>query len=64
MYRIFTLVSVEATSFIPKKYLKKMGAITHRLVVEAPIKIGQIVASNLLNKNIDLVATRKVDIKN
>ena len=64
MYRNFSLVSVETTSSIPKKYLKKMGEITHRLIVGAPIKVGQIVAKNLFGKKIDLVATRKVDIKN
>ena len=32
--------------------------------LEAPIKIGQIVTKNLFGKKIDLVATRKVDIKN
>jgi CxxC motif-containing protein len=47
-----------------KKYLKKMGEITHRLIVGASIEIGQIVAKNLFGKKIDLVATRKVDIKN
>jgi len=31
--------------------------------VEAPIKIGQVVAKNLFGKKIDLVATRKIDIK-
>ena len=64
MYRNFSLVSVETTSSIPKKYLKKMGKITHQIKVEAPIKIGQVIAKNLFGKKIDLVATRKVDIKN
>jgi CxxC motif-containing protein len=47
-----------------KKYLKKMGEITHQIKVEAPIKIGQVVAKNLFGKKIDSVATRKIDIKN
>ena len=37
----FSLVSVKTPVPIPKKYLKKMGEITHRLIVGAPIKIGQ-----------------------
>ena len=49
MYRNFSLVSVETT---------------HQIKVGAPIKIGQIVAKNLFGKKIDLVATRKIDIKN
>ncbi|PKP61165.1 hypothetical protein CVT91_03745 [Candidatus Atribacteria bacterium HGW-Atribacteria-1] len=35
-----------------------------KIKLEAPIKIGQIVAKNLFGKKIDLVATRKIDIKN
>ena len=60
----FSLVSVKTPSPIPKKYLKKIGEITRRIKVEAPVKIGQIVASNLLNENIDLIATRKIKKKN
>jgi len=59
----FPLVSVKTTAPIPKKYLKKIGEITRRIKVEAPIEIGQMVASNLLDNNIDLVATRKIEKK-
>jgi len=57
----FNLVSVKTSSPIPKKYLKKIGEITHHLKVEAPVAIGQVVAKNLLDKKIDLIATRKID---
>lgn len=60
----FSLVSVKTSVPIPKKYLKKIGEITRYLKVKAPIKIGQVVASNLLNENIDLIATRKIEKKN
>ena len=60
----FSLVGVKTPVPIPKKYLKKIGEITRHLKVEAPIEISQAVASNLLDKNIDLVATRKVNINN
>jgi len=56
----FSLVSVKTPVPIPKKYLKKIGEITRRIKVEAPVEVGRVVASNLLNKNIDLIATRKV----
>ena len=59
----FSLVSVKTLSPIPKKYLKKVGEITRRIKVEAPVEIGQIVVSNLLDNNIDLIATRKVKMK-
>ncbi len=59
----FSLVSVKTPVPIPKKYLKKVGEITHRIKVEAPIAIGQVVASNLLGEDIDLIATRKIKNK-
>ena len=59
----FSLVSVKTSVPIPKKYLKKIGEITLRIKVEAPVAIGQIIASNLFNKNIDLIATRKIEKK-
>ena len=59
----FSLVSVKTHLPIPKKYLKKIGGITRRIKVEAPVTIGQVVAFNLLDKNIDLVVTRKIEKK-
>lgn len=59
----FSLVSVKTSSPITKKYLKKVGEITRQITVKAPIEIGQVVAKNLLDKKINLVATRKVIIK-
>jgi CxxC motif-containing protein len=60
----FSLVSVKTLSPIPKKYLKKVGEITRRIKVDAPVEIGQVVASNLLNENINLIATRRIEKKN
>ncbi len=59
----FSLISVKTPVPIPKKYLKKIGEITRRIKVEAPVEIGQVVAFNLLNENIDLIATRKIEKK-
>jgi len=59
----FSLVSVKTSVPIPKEYLKKIGEITRRIKVDAPVEIGQAVASNLLNENIDLIATRKIEKK-
>jgi len=60
----FSLVSVKTSVPISKKYLKKIGEITRQLKVKSPVKIGQIIASNLLDNNIDLIATRKIIEKN
>jgi CxxC motif-containing protein len=59
----FSLASVKTSVPIPKKYLKKIGEITRQLKVKAPVIIGQVVAFNLLNEKIDLVATRKIEKK-
>ena len=59
----FSLISVKTHVPIPKKYIKKIGEITRRIKVDAPIEIGQVVAFNLLNENIDLIATRKIEKK-
>lgn len=56
----FSLVSVKTSVPIPKKYLKKIGEITRQIKVESPIKIGQIIASNLLGGKVGLIATRKI----
>jgi CxxC motif-containing protein len=60
----FSLVSVKTPVPVPKKYLKKIGEITRRIKVDAPIEIGEVIAFNLLNENIDLIATRKIEKKN
>ena len=60
----FSLVSVKTSVPIPKKYLKKIGEITRRIKVDAPVEIGKVVVPNLLDNNIDLIATRKIKKKN
>ena len=59
----FTSVSVKSTLPIPRKYLKKIGRITHLLKIKAPIRIGQVIANDLLDKEIKLIATRNVKKK-
>jgi len=60
----FSLVSVKTPAPVLKKYLKKIGEITRWIKVEAPVEIGQMIASNLFGEDIDLVATRKIKNKN
>ena len=59
----FSLVSVKTPAPVLKKYLKEIGEITRGIKVEAPVEIGQTIASNLLNENINLIATRKIGKK-
>ena len=56
----FPLVSVKTAAPVPKKYLQALGRLTHQIEVEAPVEIGQVLADNLLDEGIQLVATRKV----
>ena len=59
----FSLVSVKTPVPVLKKYLKKIGEITRRIKVKAPVEIGQTIASNLLGEKVDLIATRKIEKK-
>jgi len=56
----YRLVSVKTNKPIPKKYMKQIAQKTHKLVVEAPVEIGQVIFSDVLGQHADLVATRKV----
>ena len=60
----FSLVSVKTPVPILKKYLKKIGEVTRRMKVEAPVEIGQVIVSRLLGEDIDLMATRKIKRRN
>jgi len=56
----YQLVSVKTNKPIPKKYIKQVAQKTHELVVEAPVEIGQVIISDILGQDADLVATRKI----
>lgn len=57
----FQTASVKTPHPVPKHLLRRLGQFTHRLTVEAPVVVGQVIARNVLNENIELVATRQVD---
>ena len=46
---------------IPKPMLKKAMEATADLVVDAPVKMGDIVIENLLDLGVNLVASRDLD---
>ena len=56
----YKLASVKTTKPIPKKYMKQVAHKTHQIKVNAPVEIGQVIIGNILELNVDLVATRKV----
>jgi len=56
----FALVSVKSLMPVPKSCLFDIMKSARLLVVTAPIRVGDIVAANVLGLGIDLVATRAV----
>ncbi|MEI8095642.1 MAG: DUF1667 domain-containing protein [Spirochaetales bacterium] len=54
------LVSVRTTGAIPRRLLTEALAVAKELRIEAPVAVGRVIAVNLANSGIDLVATRAV----
>ncbi len=57
----FETVSVKSSGFVPLEEMKKVGILTHHLEIEAPVRMHQVVASDILGlEGVDLIATREV----
>ena len=57
----FGTVSVKSSTFIPLEKAKEIGLYTHRLRAKAPIRMHQVVDSDILGlKGVNLIATREV----
>ncbi len=54
------LVSVRTDRPVPKERLEELMQEIKGMSVEAPVRIGQIIAPDLLGTGVDLVATRSV----
>lgn len=57
------LVSVRLNNTIPKDKIFEAMEEIKKIEIEAPVKIGDIVKKNILNLNVDLVATRNIERK-
>jgi CxxC motif-containing protein len=57
----FHLVSVKSAVPVPKSCLLDVMRSARLIVATAPIRVGDVVATNVLGLGIDLVATRAVD---
>jgi len=57
----FHLVSVKSAVPVPKSCLLDVMKSARLMVATAPIRVGDVVATNVLGLGIDLVATRAVD---
>lgn len=56
------LVSVRLNKSIPKDRIFDVMNEVKQIKVQAPVKIGDIIKPNILNLNVDLIATRNVDL--
>lgn len=57
----FETVSVKSSGFVPLDMIGRLGLHTHRLVVEAPVGMHEVVERDVLGlEGIDLIATREV----
>ena len=56
----FRTLSVKSNRPIPLEKLTHLGKLSHEIVVEAPVEVGDKVATGLLDGEVDLIATRKV----
>ena len=59
--RPYTLVSVKTTNPIPKQKIFDVMKEIDKIVVEAPVRIGQIVKTNVLGLDSDIVITKNID---
>jgi len=58
--RKYTLVSVKTNAPIPKELIFKAMELINKTFVTAPVKIGDVVISNLLNTGVDVVITKNL----
>ena len=56
----FPTVSVKTDKPVPKRLIPKIMKKLARIEIEAPIKIGQRIMKNIIDTNINIVATRRV----
>jgi len=55
------LVSVKTNRPVPKRLISDIMSYIRTLSVDAPVKIGQVLAENLPGTNANLIATREVE---
>jgi len=61
----YETVSVKTSDFIPLEKAREIGLHTHSLCIEAPVRMYQVVESDILGmEGINLIATREVHLKN
>ena len=56
------IVSVRLNKSIPKDKIFDVMEEIKKVEVQAPVKIGDIIKHNILNLNVDLIATKNIDL--
>ena len=56
------IVSVRLNGSIPKDKIFEVMDEIKNITVDAPVKIGDIIKHNILNLNVDLIATKNIDV--
>ena len=56
------IVSVRLNNTIPKDKIFEVMDEIKNITINAPVKIGDIIKPNILNLNVDLIATKNIDI--
>lgn len=56
------IVSVRLNKSIPKDKIFEVMEEIKKVEVQAPVKIGDIIKHNILNLNVDLIATKNIDL--
>jgi len=55
------VVSVRSTNPIPKNMLMRCASELAKIVVSAPIRIGDVIIKNMMNLGVDIIATKNVE---
>lgn len=55
------MLSVRSTKPIPKNMLIPCAIELAKLVVSAPIKVGDVIVKNILNLGVDIIATKDIE---
>lgn len=59
----YHLVSVKSSQLVPKQDMKRIAEQICQKTVNAPVEIGQVIIINILDLNVDLIATRRVKLR-
>ncbi|MEG1410654.1 MAG: DUF1667 domain-containing protein [Terrisporobacter sp.] len=57
------IVSVRLNKNIPKDRIFEVMEEIKKIEVKAPVKIGDVLKTNIVNLNVDVIATKNIDLK-